>query len=120
MPEQSEEWAITTTSVPNLPTPKPHKLTQSLVLVEEVLAKAGSPEDALDWARVRDAILRQNEEVKEENHRRFLEKSRFIYGIALSGTAFLVGIVLFICNYENAVYLIVAGLIPLLPRKKTT
>jgi hypothetical protein len=120
MSEKSEEWAITTASTPNLPARNPHNLTQTLVLVEEVLAQARSPEDALDWARVRDAILRQNEEVKEENHQRFLEKSRFIYGMALSGTAFLVGIVLFICNYENAVYLIVAGLIPLLSRKKNT
>ncbi len=120
MLEKPEEFAITLSSSPNLPTQNPRNLNRTISLVEELLAKSESPNEALDWARVREVILRQNEEVKEENHRRFLETSQFIYKIAFSGVAFVVGIVLFICNYENAVYLIVAGLIPLLSRKKPT
>lgn len=95
-----------------------HTLSQTLQLVEERLAQETSPQEALDWAKVREVILQQNEDIKQENHRRFLETSRFIYGLAFSGTAFLTGIVLFICNYDNAVYLIVAGLIPLVSRKQ--
>ena len=120
MLEKPEELAITLLSSPNLPDQSPRNLNKTISLVEELLAKSESPNEALDWARVREVILRQNEEVKEENHRRFLQKSRFIYGFAFSGVAFLVGIVLFICNYENAGYLIVAGLIPLVSIKKPT
>lgn len=120
MSEKPEELAITLSPSPSLSNQTPRNLTQTVSLVEELLAKSNSPNEALDWARVREVILRQNEEVKEENHRRFLEKSRFIYGLSFSGVAFLVGIVLFICNYENAVYLILAGLIPFLLIKKHT
>ena len=120
MSEQPEELAITLSSSSNLPNKNSRNLTKTISLVEELLAKSDSPNEALDWARVREVILRQNEEVKEENHRRFLEKSRFIYGLAFSGTAFVAGIVLFICNYQDAIYLIVAGLIPLVSIKKPT
>ncbi|HEY9608924.1 hypothetical protein [Allocoleopsis sp.] len=118
MPEKPEEVAITLSSSPNLSHQKPRNLTQTISFVEERLARSDSPNEALDWARVREVILRQNEEAKEENHRRFLEKSRFIYGLAFSGVAFLVGIVLWICRYDNSVYLIVAGLIPLVSLTK--
>jgi cytochrome b subunit of formate dehydrogenase len=120
MPDKPEERAITLSSSSNLSVQNPPNFTQTISLVEELLAKSDSPNEALDWARVREVIFRQNEEVKKQNHQRFLEKSRFIYGLAFSATAFVAGIVLFICNYENAVYLIVAGLIPLLSRKKPT
>lgn len=120
MSEQLEEVAITLSSSTNLSHQNRRNLSQTLALVEELLAKSNSPNEALDWARVREVILRQNEEVKEENHRRFLQTTRLIYSLAFSGIAFLVGIVLFICNYENAVYLIVAGLIPLVSIKKPT
>ncbi len=115
MSEKPEELAITSSPASKL---SAQNITRTVSLVEEVLVKADSPNEALDWARVREVILRQNEEIKKENHQRFLEKSRFIYGLAFSGTAFIVGIVLLICNYENAVYLIVAGLIPLLSKKR--
>src|ERR671932_2869603 len=120
MSEKPEELAITLSSSPNLSNKNRGNLTQTLSIVEELLAKSDSPNEALDWARVREVIIRQNEEVKEENHRRFLENSRFIYGLAFSGIAFLVGIVLFICGYKDVVYLIGAGLIPIVFVKKTT
>ncbi|MEW6498960.1 MAG: hypothetical protein AB1589_41690 [Cyanobacteriota bacterium] len=120
MSEQPEELAITLSSLPSLSHQKPQNLTQTISVVEGLLAKSDSPNEALDWARVREVILRQNEEIKEENHRRFLQTTRLIYSLAFSGVAFLVGIVLFICNYENAAFLIVAGLIPLLSIKKPT
>jgi hypothetical protein len=120
MPEKQEELAIALSSSPDLPARNPPSFTQTISLVEELLANSDSPNEALDWGRVREVILRQNEEVKKENHRRFLEKGQFIYGLAFSATAFIVGIVLFICNYENAIYLIAVGVIPLLSRKKLT
>jgi hypothetical protein len=120
MSEKPEALAINSSSASKLADKNPRNLTRTISLVEELLAKAGSPNEALDWARVREVILRQNEEIKAHNHQRFIEKSRVIYGMAFSATAFVVGIVLFICNYENAVYLVVLGLIPLLSRKKPT
>ena len=120
MSDKPEELAITLSSSPNLPNQNPQNLTQPIALVEELLARSDSPNEALDWARVREVILRQNQEVKQEKHRRFLETSQFIYKIVISGVAFTVGIVLFICHYENAIYLIAAGLIPLVSRKKPT
>jgi len=120
MSEKPEELAITLSSSPNLPNKNPGNLTTTILLIEELLAKSDSPNEALDWARVREVIIRQNEEIKEENHRRFLEKSQFIYKIAFSGVAGVVGIVLFICGYKEAVYLICAGFIPLLSIKKPT
>ncbi len=120
MLEKPEELAITLSSSPNLPEQNPRNLTKTISLVEELLSKSDSPNEALDWARVREVILRQNEEVKEKNHQRFLEKSQFIYKISFSGVAFVAGIVLFICGYENAIYLIGVGFVPLFSKKKST
>lgn len=120
MLEKPEELAITLSSSPNIPDRNPRNLTHTVLLVEELLAKSDSPNEALDWARVREVILRQNEEVKKENHKRFLEKSQFIYKIAVSGVAFVVGIVIFICGYKDAVYLIGAGFVPLISMRKST
>jgi hypothetical protein len=118
MSEKAEELAITLSSSPNLSHQNPENLTPTVSFVEELLAKSNSPNEALDWARVREVILRQNEEVKEKKHGRFLETTRLIYGLAFAGISFLVGIVLWICYYDNAVYLILAGLIPVLSLKK--
>jgi hypothetical protein len=120
MSDKSEELAIAVSSSPNLATKNPRNLTQTIALVEELLAQSDSPNEALDWARVREVILRQNQEIKQENHRRFLEKSQFIYKIAFCGVTSVVGIVLFICDYKDAVYLIGVGFIPLISIKKQT
>ena len=120
MSEKPEELAITLSSSPYLPDKSPRNLNKTISLVEELLAKSESPNEALDWARVREVILRQNEEVKQGNHQRFLEKSRIIYKISFSGVAFVVGIVLFICGYKDALYLIAVGFVPLLTNKKST
>lgn len=120
MLEKPEELAITLSTSPNLSTKSTRNFNQTILLVEELLAKSESPNEALDWARVREVILRQNEEVKQQNHQRFLEKSQVIYKISFSGVAFVVGIVLFICGYQEAVYLIGIGFVPLISRKKPT
>ncbi len=120
MSEKSEELAITLSSSSNLSNKNHRNLTETILLVEELLAKSDSPNEALDWARVREVILRQNEEVKEKNHQRFLEKSQFIYKIAFSGVAFVVGIVLLVCGYKEAIYLIGVGFVPLFSIKKST
>ena len=120
MLEKPQELAITVSSSPNIPDRNPRNFTESILLVEELLAKSDSPNEALDWARVREVILRQNEEIKEKNHRRFLEKGQFIYKIAFAGITFGVGIVLFICGYKDAIYLIGVGFIPLISIKKST
>ena len=120
MLEKPEEFAITLSSSPNLPNQNPRNLSRTISLVEELLAKSESPNEALDWARVREVILRQNEEVKQGNHKRFVEKSQIIYKISFSGVAFVAGIVLFICGYKDAIYLISIGFVPLISLKKPT
>ena len=118
MSEKPEELAITLSSSPNLSHQKPRNPPQTISWVEELLAKSNSPNEALDWARVREVILRQNEEAQEKKHRRFLETTRLIYGLAFAGISFIVGIVLWICHYDNAAYFILAGLIPIVSLKK--
>lgn len=118
MLEKPEELAITLSSSPNFPEKNHRKSPKTIALVEELLTKSSSPNEALDWARVREVILRQNEESKRENHQRFLEKSQVIYKISFAGVAFITGIVLFICGYKDAIYLIAIGFVPLLSIKK--
>ncbi|NEO97687.1 MAG: hypothetical protein F6K58_03065 [Symploca sp. SIO2E9] len=118
MLEQPEKLVITPSSAPKLQAKNTFNFTKILSSVEELLGGAGSPQESLEWTRVREEILRQDESVKEQNHQRVLEKTRLIYVIVFSATVFLTGIVLFICRYENAVYLIAVGLLPLLSRRK--
>lgn len=118
MQEKPEELAITLSSPQNNLDKNHRKSQKTIVLVEELLTKSSSPNEALDWARVREVILRQNEESKRENHQRFLEKSQFIYKISFAGVAFITGVVLFICGYQDAIYLIAIGFVPLFSVKK--
>lgn len=118
MLEKPEELAITLSSSLNTPDKNHQNPPKTISLVEELLTKSNSPNEALDWARVRETIIRQNEEIKQEKHQRFLEKSQFIYKISFAGIAFITGIVLFICGYKNAIYLISIGFVPLLSIKK--
>lgn len=120
MPQQPEELAITPSPRSKLPAESTLNFTKTLSSVEGLLGKAGSPQESLEWAKVRQEVLRQDESVKEQEHQRVLEKTRLIYGIVFSATVFLTGIVLFICRYEHAVYLIAVGLLPLLSRRKKT
>lgn len=120
MSEQSEELTITPSLAINSPEKNTLNLTRNSQLADELLKKANSPQEALNWVEIRQEVLRQNEYVKEENHQRVLEKTRQIYGIAFSATVCITGLVLFICQYENAFYLIAVGLLPLLSRRKIT
>jgi len=120
MLENSEELAITPVSAPKLPAKNTSNHTRNVQLVEELLGKSASPQEGLDWSKVRLEVLRQNEYLKEENHQRVLEKTRLIYGIVFSSVVFVTGSVLFICHYDNAFYLIAVGLVPLLARRKST
>jgi hypothetical protein len=118
MQENPENLAITLASSPNLPDKNHRNPPKTISLVEELLVKSTSPNEALDWARVREVILRQNEEVKKESHQRFLERTQFIYKISFAGVAFITGIVLFICGYKDAIYLMAIGFVPLMSIRK--
>ncbi|MGB7439510.1 MAG: hypothetical protein WA919_00450 [Coleofasciculaceae cyanobacterium] len=120
MSEQPEELAITPSAAISSPERNTSNLTRNSQLADELLKKANSPQEALNWVEIRQEVLRQNEYVKEENHQRILEKTRLIYGIAFSATVCITGLVLFICQYENSLYLIAVGLLPLLSKRKIT
>jgi hypothetical protein len=57
--------------VPQQPAPPAR---HSLQVVEERLAQATSPQEVLLWTQVRAEILRQDDFVKEQEHRRRMEK----------------------------------------------
>lgn len=116
---EPEEFAITPSVAQRFPERNNLNPTINGQLSDELLEKAASPQEALDWVKFRQEVLRQNEYVKEENHQRVSEKTRLIYGIAFSATVCITGLVLFICQYENSLYLIAVGLLPLLSKRKT-
>ena len=82
---------------------KPTTLTQresgevsALLSIDERISQADNPEDAMDWVRLREVINGQNEESKNQEHRRFLEKAQVWYKMGFSVIAFIVGIGLLI------------------------
>lgn len=44
--------------------------------IEERLAQADNPQDIVLWTQVREEIIRQDQESKDQEHRRFLEKAQ--------------------------------------------
>ncbi len=67
-----------------------------LLSIDERISQADNPEDAMDWARLREVINGQNEESKNQEHRRFLEKAQAWYKMGFPVIVFIVGIGLLI------------------------
>ena len=80
------------------PSNEPTVLTQResgdsvLSSIEERLIQADNPQDIVLWAQVRAEIIRQDEEAKNQEHQRSLEKAQVRYKMIFSVSAFVVGI----------------------------
>ena len=80
------------------PSNEPTTLTQResgdsvLSSIEERLIQADNPQDIVLWAQVRAEIIRQDEEAKNQEHQRSLEKAQVRYKMIFSVSAFVVGI----------------------------
>ena len=81
------------------PSNEPTALTQResdgrsvLSSIEERLIQADNPQDIVLWTQVRAEIIRQNEESKNQEHQRSLEKAQVRYKMIFSVSAFVVGI----------------------------
>ena len=105
------------------PSNEPTALTQGesgevpvLLSIDERISQADNPEDAMDWARVHEVIIRQNEVSKNQEHQRFLEKVQVWYKIGFSVMAFVVGIVLLIRDLTlEGFFISGAGLFGIVP-----
>ena len=85
------------------PSNEPTALTQResgeasvLSSIEERLIQADDFQEIVFWTQARKEIIRQDEEAKNQEHQRFLEKAQVWYKMGFSVIAFVVGIGLFI------------------------
>ena len=81
------------------PSNEPTALTQResdgrsvLSSIEERLIQADNPQDIVFWTQARKEIIRQDEEAKNQEHQRSLEKAQVRYKMIFSVSAFVVGI----------------------------
>jgi uncharacterized membrane protein len=94
-----------------LPSPSDTFLDKKTTLtrIDERLAKATSSEEIALWTRVRGEIIRQNESVKNSEHKRSLEKIQIIRKTSISGIAITIGVGLIISGLIGLGVLILAA-----------
>lgn len=108
-------------SVP--PPAEPTALTQSelgeasvLSSIEERIIQADNPQDIVLWTQVREEIIRQDEESKNQEHRRFLEKVQVWFKMGFSVIAFIAGITLLVGGVTQiGLFILGAGLFGFVP-----
>jgi len=87
-----------------------------LAAVEERLVKANSPQEILLWTQVRGEIQRQDDLLKEQEHRRKLERIQIIFKMGLSMVAVVTGAGLAVGGFQYAgLFVLGAGLYGLAP-----
>jgi len=95
---QEHRNSTTPQNEPTSPTQGTSEEVSILSSIEDRLIQADNPQDIVLWTQVRNEIKRQDEESKNQEHRRFLEKSEVLYKMGFSVGAFAVGIGLLISN----------------------
>ena len=80
----------------------------ALSQVEERIAKANSPQEALFWTQIRGEIIQQNETIKEGKHKRLIQNVQIWQRIGVSVAALTIGLVLF-SNGSTEAGLLVLG-----------
>ncbi|AFY88231.1 MULTISPECIES: hypothetical protein [Chroococcidiopsis] len=80
----------------------------ALSQVEQRIAKANSPQEALFWTQIRGEIIKQNEVIKEGKQGRFIQNIQIWRRIGVSVAALTIGLVLFI-NGSTEAGLLVLG-----------
>ena len=84
--------------------------------IEERLIQADNPQDVVLWTEVRKEIIKQDEEAKNQGHRRFMEKAQVWYKMGFSFIAFLTGMILFISGSTSlGLFILGAGLFGVVP-----
>lgn len=113
---QEQRNSMTPSEEPTTSTQRESGEVPVLSSIEERITQADNHGDAMDWARVHEVIIRQNEVSKNQEHQRFLEKVQVWYKIGLSVMAFVVGIGLLIGDLTlEGFFISGAGLFGIVP-----
>lgn len=84
--------------------------------IEERLTQAANPQDIVLWTQVREEIIRQDEESKNQEHRRFLERTQIWFKMGFSVIAFIAGIALLVGGVTQiGLFILGAGLFGFVP-----
>ena len=87
-----------------------------LLSIEKRLTQADNPQDIVLWTQVREEIIRQDEESKNQEHRRFLEKAQVWFKMGFSVIAFVAGISLLVGGVTQiGLFILGAGLFGFVP-----
>jgi hypothetical protein len=84
--------------------------------IERRLVEADSPQEILLWTQVRGEILRQDDLLKDQEHRRKLERIQVLFKMGLSIVAVMTGTTLVVGGFPYAgLFVLGAGLYGLAP-----
>lgn len=79
----------------------------ALSQVEERIAKANSPQEALFWTQIRGEIVKQNEIIQAGDRRRFIQQIEIWRRIGVSVAALTIGLVFFSIGSTEAGLLVI-------------
>ena len=84
--------------------------------IEERLTQADNCQDIVLWTQVLREVKQQDEEVKNQEHRRFLEKAQIWFKMGFSVIAFIAGIALLVGGVTQiGLFILGAGLFGFVP-----
>jgi hypothetical protein len=78
-------------------------------LLEARIINAATPEEAREWSKVREELIKQNTELENQQHRRFLEKGLFWSKQVFSYAAIVGGTILAMKGFDTLGYFIIGG-----------
>ena len=93
---QEQRNSTTSSNEPTSLTQRESGEVSFLSSIEERLIQAEDFQEIAFWTQARKAIIQQDEEAKNQEHQRFLEKAQVWYKMGFSVIAFVVGIGLLI------------------------
>ncbi|MBE9017567.1 hypothetical protein C7Y66_24295 [Chroococcidiopsis sp. CCALA 051] len=85
----------------------PINKTTALLQVEERIAKANSPQEALVWTQIRGELIKQNEIIKEGKQKRLIQNVQIWRRISVSIAALTIGLVFFSIGSTEAGLLVI-------------
>ena len=112
---QEQKNSTTPSDEPTALTPRESDEVPVLSSIEQRIIQANNPQDIVLWTQVRREIMRQDEESRNQEHRRSSEKRQVRYKMIFSVGAFVVGIGMLIGGLELGVFISGAGLFGFVP-----
>lgn len=85
----------------------PANKNTALLQVEERIAKANSPQEALVWTQIRGELIKQNEIIKEGKQKRLIQNVQIWQRISVSVAALTIGLVFFSIGSTEAGLLVI-------------